>query len=42
VEEGLARLSADLESGEWHRRNATLVELDELDLGYRLVVAEAG
>jgi SAM-dependent methyltransferase len=39
VEEGLARLSADLESGEWHRRNAALLELEELDLGYRLVVA---
>jgi SAM-dependent methyltransferase len=40
VEEGLARLSADLESGEWQRRNAALLELEELDLGYRLVVAE--
>lgn len=39
VEEGLARLRADLESGEWQRRNAALLELDELDLGYRLVVA---
>jgi SAM-dependent methyltransferase len=40
VEEGLARLSADLDSGEWHRRNAALLELEELDLGYRLVVAD--
>jgi hypothetical protein len=39
VEEGVARLSADLDSGAWYRRNAGLVELDELDLGYRLVVA---
>jgi SAM-dependent methyltransferase len=41
VEAGLARLSAHLESGEWHRRNAALLELHELDLGYRLVVAGA-
>jgi SAM-dependent methyltransferase len=39
VQEGVARLSADLESGEWHRRNAALLELEELDLGYRLVIA---
>jgi hypothetical protein len=39
VDEGLTRLSADLDSGEWHRRNAALLHLEELDLGYRLVVA---
>jgi SAM-dependent methyltransferase len=39
VEEGLARLGTDLDSGEWHRRNTALVELEELDLGYRLVIA---
>ena len=39
VEEGLARLSADLHTGEWYRRNAAVLELEELDLGYRLVVA---
>jgi SAM-dependent methyltransferase len=42
VDDGLALLSADLESGEWHRRNASLLELEELDLGYRLVVAGPG
>ena len=31
------RLAADLESGEWHRRHAGLLGLDELDLGYRIV-----
>jgi hypothetical protein len=41
VEDGLARLSADLGSGAWQRRNAALLELDELDLGYRLLVADA-
>jgi len=38
--EGLARLVADLESGAWEERNAELLDLDELDLGYRLLVAE--
>jgi SAM-dependent methyltransferase len=41
VEEGVARLAADLDSGEWYRRNADLLGLEELDLGYRLVVAGA-
>jgi len=31
------RLEADLESGEWSRRHADLLELSELDLGYRIV-----
>ena len=37
---GLRALAADLESGAWHERRGELLELDELDLGYRLVVAE--
>jgi SAM-dependent methyltransferase len=36
--EGLARLRADLQSGAWARRHADLLELEELDLGYRLLV----
>jgi SAM-dependent methyltransferase len=40
VEEAVERLRADLESGEWERRNANLLGLEELDLGYRLVVTE--
>ncbi len=36
----VAALRADLESGAWHERNAAIVELDELDLGYRLLVAD--
>jgi SAM-dependent methyltransferase len=36
---GLERLRADLESGVWAERHADLLELDELDLGYRLLVA---
>lgn len=39
VDDGLDRLRADLDSGEWHRRNAALLDLEELDLGFRLVVA---
>ena len=39
VESMLASLRADLESGAWARRNADILELDELDLGYRLLVA---
>jgi SAM-dependent methyltransferase len=41
VEKGMARLGADLASGEWWRRNAELLDLEELDLGYRLVIAGA-
>ena len=37
--EGMARLRADLESGEWHRRWGHLLALDELDLGYRVITA---
>lgn len=40
VEVAIARLRADLESGEWARRNADILERDAIDLGYRLVIAE--
>ena len=36
----MALLRDDLESGEWERRHGDLLEHEELDLGYRLVVAE--
>ena len=39
--EGIARLAADLESGAWERRHADLLGLDELDLGYRLLIHPA-
>lgn len=39
VSTGLARLEADLKSGEWERQNAHLLGLDECDCGYRLVVS---
>jgi SAM-dependent methyltransferase len=36
---GLARLAADLASGRWYNEHAELLNLDELDVGYRLVTA---
>lgn len=38
---GAARLAADLRSGEWDRRHEHLRELDELDVGYRLITARS-
>ncbi len=34
---GLTRLAAELSSGVWHRKYAAILELDAIDLGYRLV-----
>jgi SAM-dependent methyltransferase len=42
VEEGLARLRVDLESGEWDRKHGHLRSLPELDIGHRLLIAELG
>jgi SAM-dependent methyltransferase len=42
VEQGLAKLKADLESGRWDERNGHLRERPELDVGLRLVTAELG
>jgi SAM-dependent methyltransferase len=39
AETGLARLAADLDSGAWERRYGEVLELEELDAGYRLVVS---
>ena len=39
---GLARLRADLASGRWAERNRHLLDLEALDLGYRLVCCETG
>jgi len=38
---GLARLADDLDSGRWELEHADLLDADELDLGYRLVIAAA-
>jgi SAM-dependent methyltransferase len=40
AEAGLQKLKRDLETGEWQRRYAELLTLDEYDAGYRLVVAD--
>ena len=40
VTEFVEALRRDLASGAWARRNAGLLERDELDLGFRLVIAE--
>jgi hypothetical protein len=37
---GLTRLEADLASGAWATKYADLLEMTELDVGCRLVVAE--
>jgi hypothetical protein len=37
-----ARLADDLATGRWQRRYASYLNVDELDVGYRLVVARTG
>ena len=38
VSSGIAQLAADLESRAWHQRYSDLMDLNELDCGYRLVI----
>ena len=40
VDAKLERLRTDLESGEWERRYGDVLEREELDVGYRLVVVD--
>ena len=40
VDAQLERLRRDLRSGEWERRHAGLLDRAELDVGYRLIIAE--
>jgi hypothetical protein len=40
LQEGLSRLRADLASGEWDRNHEGLRDSQQLDLGYRLLIAE--
>jgi SAM-dependent methyltransferase len=40
VAAAVERLRADLESGAWERRNAEILECEQLDLGFRVVVAD--
>ena len=38
ISKGLARLKADLDSGQWEKRYGYLLKEKEIDFGYRLVV----
>ena len=40
IDPQLERLERDLASGKWERRNAELRRRDDLDVGYRLIIAE--
>jgi hypothetical protein len=40
LRQGLSQLQADLASGAWDRRHRDLLGRQQLDLGYRLLVAE--
>lgn len=40
VERAITALRSDLDSGLWHERHQDLLDRDELDLGYKLVIAE--
>jgi SAM-dependent methyltransferase len=40
LQQGLSRLRADVDSGAWERRHQDLLHKEQLDLGYRLLVAE--
>lgn len=42
LEAGLARLESDLRTGAWAELHRDLLTLEELDLGYRLLVSAAG
>jgi SAM-dependent methyltransferase len=40
VDRAVAALSADLETGRWHERHRELLTMDELHLGFYVIVAE--
>lgn len=40
IELGMDRLAQDLRSGRWAQRNQKIVSAQQIDLGYRLIVAE--
>lgn len=39
LDHGLRELAADIQSGTWEERHRELLDADEIDLGYRLIVA---
>lgn len=38
--EGLAHLAADLRSGKWSQRHPELLEVEHVDVGYRLIISD--
>jgi SAM-dependent methyltransferase len=40
ISSGLERLRQDLKTGDWHRRYGSVLRVPELDLGYRILVAD--
>lgn len=40
--EGLSRLRADLQTGEWQKQNSELLDRQQLDAGYRLLISDCG
>lgn len=40
VSRAMEKLSADISSGAWHQRYSNLLDKDEMDFGYRLIVCE--
>ena len=40
IDEGVARLKADLDSGQWKKRYGYLLKEKEIDFGYRLVITK--
>jgi hypothetical protein len=40
VERGVGRLREDLKTGRWQERHRNLLDLDEWDAGFRLIVSE--
>jgi SAM-dependent methyltransferase len=40
LNDGLAQLHSDLESGAWESRNQDILDSEFLDVGYRIVIAE--
>ncbi len=42
VEKGLGRLKEDLSTGRWHEKYGDLLDKEEIDCGYRLVVSGGG
>ena len=41
IQEGLKRLKSDISSGQWHEQYGHIVEKNEIDFGYRVVVSDA-